>query len=160
MEPETTNTCPHCGASLIGRMRYCAACGKQARGKPAAVPRDGNNTTLLVVLLLIILGGCAGIMSLRGSQPSPPSPLGAWVDCKDFVTRNLKAPASAAFPLSNDPSVHIGQAGGLWSVVGYVDAQNSFGAQLRQSFTCQISYSGTTATLHKLTLGGHVLLDG
>jgi hypothetical protein len=168
MSDEAPKFCSHCGTPIVGT-RFCTVCGKQMGVVPAVVApaqRKHNTAGTIAVLLLLIVGGCAGLWVLSGggragsSASFAPSPIGAWVDCRDFVTKNLKAPASAQFPLSNDPSVSIALlSNGRWAVVGYVDAQNSFGAQLRQPFTCQISYSGTTVTLQKLTLGDQTLLD-
>jgi hypothetical protein len=56
--------------------------------------------------------------------------------------------------------VKIGRlSNGRWSVTGFVDAQNAFGAQLRQTFDCQISYSGNTAVLHVLRIGDQTLIN-
>jgi hypothetical protein len=56
---------------------------------------------------------------------------------------------------SGDGSLRCGR----WAVVGFVDAQNGFGAQIRQDFRCEMTYSGERATLKKLTIGDTVLLD-
>jgi hypothetical protein len=110
---------------------------------------------VLVVIVLAALGGRGG----RAPASVGPDRIAAWVDCKEFVSRGLKAPASAVFPLSNAPGVTIGQAGGRWVVAGFVDAQNSFGAQLRQDFQCEMTYAGNTATIRKLVIGSNTLLD-
>lgn len=56
---------------------------------------------------------------------------------KQFVLKNLKAPSTAKFPPIMDFSVTQKNADS-WLVTGFVDAQNSFGAMLRQQFTCTV----------------------
>jgi hypothetical protein len=79
--------------------------------------------------------------------------------CKEFVSRGLKAPGSTVFPLSNAPGVTITQADGRWFVVEFVDAENAFGAKLRQDFQCQMTYQGNVATIRRLVIGDTVLLQ-
>jgi hypothetical protein len=73
----------------------------------------------------------------------------AWVMCQEFVKRNLKSPASADFGgiLSGDfqdPTTHaIHMGDGVYECNGFVDAQNSFGAQIRNEFGVTIQYMGS-----------------
>jgi len=77
------------------------------------------------------------------------------------VTKALKAPTTAQFPLLGDQGVSSAYLDPIarWSVIGYVDAQNSFGTQLRQHFICQVTYTGDTVQLQKLSIDGTVLMD-
>lgn len=81
-----------------------------------------------------VMAACAGCLSSAGNQPTDPT-IGATVACEGFVQDQLKSPSSAQF--SNE-SVHGPVAGkpNRYIVVGSVDAQNSFGAQLRNNFGC------------------------
>lgn len=54
--------------------------------------------------------------------------------CLDAVRGKLKAPSSARFEDREVPML----SGGQWNWVSYVDAQNSFGAQIRSNFTCEV----------------------
>jgi len=63
------------------------------------------------------------------------------VTCEDLVERQLKSPRSAKFPSawewadkSSPVAPRVNADGGVWDP--YVDAQNSFGAELRTRFTC------------------------
>jgi len=56
---------------------------------------------------------------------------------KDLVSQQLKSPSSADFPFS--PSKMVQGLGDSWTVEGYVDSQNSFGATLRSSFSCTLN---------------------
>jgi hypothetical protein len=58
----------------------------------------------------------------------------ARLQARVFVSRVLKAPTSAKF--SEDTAVlHDDDT---WSVKGYVDSQNSFGAMLRSTYLCKV----------------------
>jgi len=58
---------------------------------------------------------------------------GAYYMAKRFVTRALKSPSTADFPSSREAdTIYLG--GCVYTVVGYVDAQNAFGATIRNYF--------------------------
>ncbi len=72
--------------------------------------------------------------------------------CKNIVKRSLRAPSTAKFPgifntsetYSYDPSL------GTAVFTSYVDAQNGFGAMLRNRFACSYSLESNTVTLEYL----------
>jgi len=74
--------------------------------------------------------------------------IAAWVMCQSFVKRSLKAPGSAEFGGIfagdwQDPTTHaIHMGGGKYRCTGFVDAQNSFGAQIRSQFSLTVKYTG------------------
>jgi cytoskeletal protein RodZ len=57
----------------------------------------------------------------------------AQLHAEAFVKKYLKSPSTAKFPNYNEYSYDFN--GNKWTVKGYVDAQNSYGATLRQEFT-------------------------
>jgi hypothetical protein len=76
---------------------------------------------------------------------------------EDYVKMALKAPSSAKFPghiMDRDQWKVAREKDTVW-VQSWVDAQNAFGAMLRNSFTAQISYS--TEELLYLVLDGEVM---
>lgn len=56
--------------------------------------------------------------------------------CREFVTRELKAPATAKFPRDREMAV---SGTNPFTVASSVDSQNSFGALIRSSFVCTVS---------------------
>lgn len=63
---------------------------------------------------------------------------GAQVVCEDFVKRQLKSPTSADFG-----DVDVSQVKGpVWEVAGEVDSDNSFGASIRNDYTCRVKFKG------------------
>lgn len=97
---------------------------------------------------LSILAAClisAGIAlyqfsTLRPSGSEPPAAAeendmhGAWACMQILVKKRLKSPSSASFPFGGAQGV-TPLGSGRYRVSSYVDAQNSFGATLRQPFT-------------------------
>ncbi len=81
---------------------------------------------------------------LSETPPTPPAPpqhvaniSGAWVMTCEYVRAKLKSPHSAQFPYSSEPGVVVNEISpDSYTVRGYVDSQNSFGAMLRTWFTC------------------------
>ena len=51
----------------------------------------------------------------------------------------LKAPSTAKFAGSGE-TTRTDLGGGLYRVVSWVDAQNSFGAMIRQRFICEVKF--------------------
>lgn len=63
-----------------------------------------------------------------------------WSAAKDTVSSKLKAPSTAKFCTRSEATIE--RSNNRWTVSGWVDAQNSFGATIRNDFTVVIVYSG------------------
>ncbi|MBA2704795.1 MAG: hypothetical protein H0U60_13200 [Blastocatellia bacterium] len=62
---------------------------------------------------------------------------------QEFVTRRLKAPATAQFPNScGDEVLTTRLAYGKFMIASHVDSQNSFGALIRTKYICIVRKSG------------------
>lgn len=57
--------------------------------------------------------------------------------CHQFVSRQLKAPAGADY--EPDSEAQVTNTGDRWTISGHVDAQNSFGANVRSAYTCEMT---------------------
>ena len=67
------------------------------------------------------------------------------------VKAKLKSPSTAKFSSSSETSVT--RSGNTWRVTGWVDAQNGFGATLRNSYTVKIEFaSSDTYTVKECTV--------
>lgn len=73
--------------------------------------------------------------------------ISAWVMAQQFVEEQLKSPSTASygsvFGDYQDPDEVVSDlGGGRYTVIGWVDAQNSFGAILRRPFVCELKSLG------------------
>lgn len=64
----------------------------------------------------------------------------AFVYCRRYVERSLKAPSTADFPWSPDRTFILPDQ--TYVVKSYVDAQNGFGAMIRSQWHCKIKFMG------------------
>ena len=85
--------------------------------------------------LLLLLG--AMIFGSDSGNDDEVNAIAARMQCEDWLKEQLKAPSSAKFV---DTRVTGGPTS--WTVSGQVDAQNSFGAMIRGSWTCSIRLEG------------------
>ena len=68
---------------------------------------------------------------------------GALYECREAATARLVAPSTAKFAPLNDMTIwETNQPGDSWGVMGYVDAQNRFGAMVRMHYLCTVRYDG------------------
>jgi hypothetical protein len=82
---------------------------------------------LLGFLALIMWGAIAGPDTDTGAILAEDA-------CHDAVRARLKSPSSASFP-----DDRVAERAGGYAVVGVVDSQNSFGAMIRNTFTCTVA---------------------
>jgi hypothetical protein len=75
----------------------------------------------------------------------------AQVDCENFVRRLLKSPSTANFAPHRELAI-TGSEMGPWTVHGYVDSQNSFGAMIRSNYVCTIRYQGDSVHLENIQI--------
>ena len=87
------------------------------------------------VAIAAALGGVAVVYNIDSGEPDTE---GAFETAKAAVLKNLRAPATAQFPEFADEFVDDLE-GGQFRVTAYVDAQNGFGAMIRNDFTCVVS---------------------
>jgi len=59
--------------------------------------------------------------------------------CQEAVEKRLKAPSTASFSGQYETTIYEVTPSQRYRVAGYVDAQNSFGAKLRKSYSCTVS---------------------
>lgn len=117
---------------------------------PAALPADatpaksnmkgcGLGCLGMVVAVIALAVACTASGGGGGGDDRPPSDYEAEVQCQDWLKEQLKAPSTAKF------SGTVSTGGPTaWQVSGTVDAQNSFGAMLRSTWSCAIRLDGDT----------------
>jgi len=105
----------------------------------------GMRALIGAVALLAALAGCGDTSSVEKEVDAKLERDDATRACKDFVKDRLKSPASAEFDATAK-----GEAG-VYVVTGTVDSENSFGAMMRNEFSCKVKLDGDTWRLRKLT---------
>lgn len=69
---------------------------------------------------------------------------------QNLVNEQLKSPSTASFP-SSASAYAVSTDGTYFYVSGYVDAQNSFGAELRQEWTASFKMGDTSGAQYKIS---------
>jgi hypothetical protein len=89
-----------------------------------------------VIVVLVVIGSVIGSLNANNGPSEPSLQAAAQVGCENLARQNLKAPSTASF--SNESTTG---ASGHYTISGDVDAQNSFGAMLRNHFVCDVNGS-------------------
>jgi hypothetical protein len=90
----------------------------------------------LATLVVVALGALAFLLLRPSDSSGATTQIAA---CRDKVKTQLKAPATAQF---SGESVARQPTGEFYEVNGVVDAQNGFGALLRQRYRCTVTADG------------------
>jgi hypothetical protein len=107
------------------------------------------------IVTLALATGCAGMSSGGGSSSVDEQRYEAFQACQHFVNERLKAPSTAKYRdwFGDQKPAATGSGDGPFTIVSTVDSQNSFGAELRSSFTCTVTRSGDTWHAHGIHVG-------
>lgn len=97
-------------------------------------------TNLLLGLIAIALAGCDDLTPEQ-KEARACGPTMAYVMSQTFVKRGLKAPSTADFGSYSESKVTpmaAGKSACKFLVIGHVDAQNSFGAMIRNMYVVTV----------------------
>lgn len=87
-------------------------------------------------MLALPVVGCSS--SSGGPEKDEADEWGAQAVCEEFVKDRLKSPSTADF--SEEERLQMTDT--VFVVTGAVDSENSFGAMIRNDFTCKVRYTG------------------
>ncbi len=94
------------------------------------------------------LFGAKNIEAATANAAEPPTGFFASTrvtkSCQASVKNKLKSPSTASF-VDQPLTVNTAKLKGLYRLSGQVDAQNSFGAMLRQDYSCYFAYTAKGA---------------
>ena len=148
-------------------LKECKECGNQVSSKAEACPGGGapvkKETSLAagclgVFILAVVVVICAGALntgngsSSSGNRSSPSSTarktwkdqdssIMAYIMMEEFVKQRLRSPSTADFPgVFQGRADHVEYLGNqTYKIRSWVDAQNGFGATIRNNFVGEIS---------------------
>jgi hypothetical protein len=147
-------SCPECKKRISDTAASCPGCGfrltpdvldqiRKRERKTKGVAGVGCGILVLAFVILPLArtprsASARAVATPSVEQEAPdPGPIEAFVMSQEFVKRALKAPSTAEFPWYEDGFVtRLGD--GRFRVSAYLDAQNSFGAQLRSRYSCVV----------------------
>jgi hypothetical protein len=92
-------------------------------------------TILAIVVAVVVV---AALASTGTTSSSNTDPYGAYAVCQQQLEQQMKAPSTADWPALSD--VHWAMTDQTFTASGYVDAENSFGAQIRATWTCTATH--------------------
>lgn len=112
------------------------------------------------VIILVALSGSSDSSSAPSNQDLSTT---AYSISQEFVRQTLKAPSTASFPLYDTASKNLGSQ--TYRIDSYVDAENSYGAKLRNDWEATLTYNGGQPddirnwTLDKLIVNDKVVYE-
>lgn len=139
------------GTLLFGLLSFAA---KESRNSiPGYYSLRAARSIVYSLIVIVVVGSIFGVgkwgldalvstfgsTSARNSTGSDESSM-ASVQCERFVRERLKTPSTANFPFFADSSKKIDER--RYVVQSHVDAENSFGAKLRNSYICVLEWNG------------------
>jgi hypothetical protein len=148
-----TRRCPFCAEEILSDAKKCKFCGEFLPSDipvPVSARKEKKKTSIWVwcVLGLLFLAFCSQDATETKRHATGVSSsdeyliLGA---AQDGVRRILKSPSTASFPsrtLNRAAYTITAHSPDSCTVTGYVDAQNSFGATLRNNWTVDCERNG------------------
>ena len=150
--------CQDCGNEISDLAPSCPQCGRprDAPTPPSQKPRRSYRLQIGLILLTLMLCYLAYQSPEDVAKKDVEGDPGiAAFRCQDFVKGQLKAPSTAQFPNPYSAGTTVVRvAPGHYRVTSYVDAQNSFGAQIRTPFICEVKKvpGGDQWQLHNLSM--------
>lgn len=140
-------TCKDCGGSVSKNAPTCPHCGKPRKRQSSCASLGCLGLLLLIIMALWAMPGD----SSRNSAPPPIDSFNAQVDCEHAIKQRLKAPGSAKFAKHHELGI-TGSGDGPYTVRGWVDSQNAFGAMIRARYACVVKYEGQTVHVVSLDI--------
>jgi hypothetical protein len=123
------------------RALACPKCGRPTPiESPPSVPSTRRGSSFLFFsLVATFFVFCVLLIATIASDPKTGK-VNAYIECKHAISSRLKAPNSAKWPSESADWVTEDLGGRKYRVRSYLDAQNTFGAMLRQTYSCTVEY--------------------
>ncbi len=155
---QETKKCPDCLAEIPKAAKKCSHCGSKQKQHLTKFQVGVVLALAFIVVLPAFIG--SGTSTPRSAEIVNTAPTGqqAFIISQSFVERILKSPATADFPSGEYNYDLVGEKTHV--VTSYVDSENSFGANIRSSYTASMTFNGgdwadsNSWTLERLVFDG------
>ena len=109
--------------------------------KQEQIALENKSRAFGVVFVVAALAALVfGYNACSSEDTEPVSEIDALIHSRDCVKKQLKSPSTAAFaPLAESTVIKTNDS--TFTVLSWVDSQNSYGAMLRNAYTCTVVYS-------------------
>ena len=106
-----------------------------------------NIAQLSFVLTITLIAGCDNSTPEQKAQKTCEDGILSYSYARDFIKQNLKSPSTAEFPSFTEVNhKYLGNC--THNITGDVNAQNSFGAMLRNKFNVTVRYDKKEKTYY------------
>ena len=125
---------------------YCTKCNQTIEEKYSVNYHPILRLVLVIITIIvfIIIAYCSCVQennpACTKNNTTDDDKISAWTMAKHYVEQQLKAPKSADFPWYDKS--YVTASGNKYTVSAYVDAENSFGANVRTYFTVTMTRNG------------------
>ena len=153
------DVCGECKNQISSKAKQCIHCGALIK------PKLGEALLGLLFLALVVGGVVKCVASIpesmaedrRRQECGNGGRSSAYFYAERFITERLRAPSTAVYPSFNTRGVNVEwQSGCKFRVLGFVDAQNGFGALIRSTYFITVQYDPEKDRWY----GSEVLISG
>lgn len=149
--------CSECGKQISENADSCPNCGNPilyAKKKSGCLYKIFIYLILLPIFAVSIFWVIDGSSDSTSSKSSPDTSdyVLAYNYAEKYVKEYLKSPSTAEFPSTREKvaHTHYNSSASIYRINSWVDSQNSFGAMIRQRFSCEIIMDGKTVSIRNL----------
>ena len=139
--------CPKCKEKIKEEATKCRYCKSNLNKENKNDNKKNNNSSctqgcliLILVFFFIFVLNSFGGEDGSESETYNASCEDAYVVATSYVEQRLKSPSSAEFPYDSSISCSR-KGGGIFQIDSYVNANNSFGTQIRTDWQAKLKYS-------------------
>jgi len=130
--------CSQCGSQINSDTETCPQCGNPTK-KPFLQKTIGCLGLIIIFMIIGVLFSLLHGNELTSKSPDKDISLEAVKASQEYVTRKLRTPFTAKFPIPSQARVTKIE-NNQYTIASYVEAKNSYGILLRKNYECIVRY--------------------